>query len=146
MGIAMVDAAVVVVAAAAVAAAVEEAPLPARVSEPVQYVELVPKEPPLVLLPVLLHFGFVGLLVDVAVSKLAFAFASRDFDEWLLLPGHILGIGRPYTYGSDSVHTVNSHNEVQDIFGLYIPQYVSTNASCPHSVVSRDIVRRRADI
>jgi len=136
VGIAMVGAAVVVVVvAAAVAAAVEEAPLPARMSEPVQYVELVPKAPPLLLLPVLLHLCFVGLLVDVAVSRLAFAFASRDFDEWLLLQGHTLGIERPYTDGSDSGHTANSHNEVQDIFGLCIPQCVSTIASCPHSVV-----------
>lgn len=127
-------------------AAVEEAQLPGQMKEPVQRVELVLEAPPPALQQVRLHFGSVELLVDVAVSKPAFAFAFHDFDGLLLLQDHIQDIGRPYIDDSDSKRTVNSHNEEPNIFGPYTPRCVSTSASYLHSVVSLDIVHRRADI
>jgi len=98
------------------------------------------------LLLVFLHFDFVGLLVDDAASRLAFAFASRDFDEWPLLRGHILGNGRPCIDDSDSKHIVNLHSEAPDIFGLCIRQYASTTVSYPRNVALLGTVRRRVDI
>jgi len=94
----------------------------------------------------ILRFDFVGLLADVAVSELAFAFASRDFDGWLLLPAHILGSGRLCTDGSDLKHNVSLHSEVQDTFDLYTPQYASIIASSLHSEVSQDIVHHHVGI
>lgn len=88
MGTAMVAAVVAVVAvAAAVAAvaAVEEAPRSGQMQGPAQRVE--PAQTPQQelqlgpeLLRELLRFDFVEVLDRVAVSMLAFAFASHDFD------------------------------------------------------------------
>ena len=100
----------------------------------------------LLVLLLLLFFHFDGLLVDDAASRLAFAFAFRGFDEWLLVRDRILGNGRPYIDDSDSEHIANLHNAEPDIFGLCIQQCVSTIVSYPHNAVLRGSVHRRVDI
>ena len=85
------------------------------------------------------------MLVDGVVSTLAFAFVSRDFDEWLLVQDHKPGSGHPYNDDSDLEHISSLHSEAQDIFGLCIQQYASTTVSCPHSVVSQGTFHRRVD-
>lgn len=84
---------------------------------------------------VLLHSDFAGLLVGDAASKLAFVFASRGYDELLLLQAHKQGNERPCIDGSDLARIVNSHSEVPNIFGLYIRRCASKVASYQHSVV-----------
>lgn len=93
-----------------------------------------------------LHFDFAGQLADDAASKLAFVFVSRGFDEWPLLRDRIRGILRPCNDDNGSKHTLNSHSEVQDIFGLYTQQYASTTVSYQHNVVLLDTVHHRVDI
>jgi len=137
---------VVAAVVAAVVAVVEEVPhseqtlgLEQRVGLAVQVCLLV------LLLLVFLHFDFAELLVDDAASRLAFAFVSRGYDEWLLLRDHILGNGRPYIDDSDSKHIVNLHSEEPGIFGLCIQLCVSIIVSYPHNVVLLGTVRHRVD-
>jgi hypothetical protein len=130
------------VVAAEVVAVVEAVSHPEEVLELEQRVGLAGQ----ICLLVLLFFHFDGPLVDDAASRLAFAFASRGFDEWLLVRDRILGNGRPYIDDSDSEHIANLHNAEPDIFGLCIQQYVSTIVSCPHNAVLRGTVHRRVDI
>ena len=93
------------VAAAAVAvvvAVVEVVPQPVQMLEVGQRVAPAAQVGLLVhLRMVLLRFGFVGQLVGGAASRLAFASASRGFDEWLLVRDRTLGNGRPYIDDSD---------------------------------------------
>jgi hypothetical protein len=86
------------------------------------------------------------MLVDDAVSMLAFAFVSRGFYEWPLAQDHIPGNERPYIDDSDLEHIENLHSEVPDIFDLCIQQYASTIASYPHNVVSLGTFHHRVDI
>jgi hypothetical protein len=85
-------------------------------------------------------------LPDAVVSKLASVFASHDFDELLLAPVRIQGIAHPYNDGNDSIHTVNSHNAVPNIFDLYIPRCVSIIASYQRSEASLNIAHLRDGI
>lgn len=85
------------------------------------------------------------MLADGVVSTLAFAFVSRDFDEWLLLQDHKPDSEHPYNDDSDLEHIASLHSEAQGIFGLCIRQYASTTVSCPHSVVSQGTFHRRVD-
>lgn len=92
----------VVAVVAAVVVVVEVLPHSEQMLELEQHVGLAVQ----VCLPVLqllafLHFDFAGLLVDDAASTLAFAFASRGFDEWLLSLDHKPGNGHPYIDDSD---------------------------------------------
>ena len=84
-----------------------------------------------------LHFYFAvaGLPLGDVASMLAFAFASRGFDGWLLLQDHKLDNVHPYSDDSDSKHTANSHSEVLNTFDLCTRQCASTTASYPHNEV-----------
>jgi hypothetical protein len=84
-------------------------------------------------------------LADVAVSVLAFAFASRDYDESLLAPDRKLGIAHLYIDDNDSTHTANSRNAAQGIFDLCTQQYASIIASFLRNEVSQDNGRLHAD-
>jgi hypothetical protein len=89
--------------------------------------------------------GSVAPLADVAVSVLAFAFASRDYDESLLAPDHKLGIAHLYIDDNDSKHTANSRNVAQGISDLCTQQYASIIASVLRNGVSQDNDRLHAD-
>jgi hypothetical protein len=84
-------------------------------------------------------------LVDDAVSRPAFASASRDFDGSLLAQDRRRGIAHLYNDGNDSAHTVSSHNVEPNTFDLYTRRYASIDVSSQHSEASPNIARLHDD-
>lgn len=71
---------------------------------------------------------------------------SHDFSESLHVQGHKQHIGGLCNGGNERAHTVTTHNVPSGIVDLCTPRYVSTVASCLHSVVSRGTFHFREDI
>jgi hypothetical protein len=84
-------------------------------------------------------------LVDDAASALASAFAFRDFGESPHEPDRIQDTARPCIDDNEKEHTANSHNAGLNTSGSCTRQCASIVSSFPHSVVSQDSDRPRAD-